>query len=102
MGELTQGDVRLLARGKGGLVFDNSTALDYNPKNVSLLIQTDKAQYKPGQTVLMRVFALDPELRPTLDQPLHIYVTVRRIIESMSNRCRIDVEIDISSTLRQK
>ncbi|KAI4875835.1 hypothetical protein NFI96_005884 [Prochilodus magdalenae] len=49
---------------KGTLVFSNSTALRYNPKSMSILLQTDKPNYKPGQTVRIRAVVLTPEGKP--------------------------------------
>lgn len=35
--------------GHGGLVFKNSTNVEFNSKGTAVFIQTDKAMYKPGQ-----------------------------------------------------
>ncbi|KAK3909558.1 CD109 antigen [Frankliniella fusca] len=76
VGELGTGNVTLSARGgEGDARWYNSTKLQLASKNASLLIQTDKAQYKPGQEVRIRVLALDPRLRPTVLDPLDIYIT---------------------------
>lgn len=37
-------------QGEGGVTFSNYTKVDFNPKYSSIMIQTDKAIYKPGQT----------------------------------------------------
>lgn len=37
-------------QGEGGVTFSNYTTVDFNPKYSSIMIQTDKAIYKPGQT----------------------------------------------------
>ena len=37
-------------RGTGGLVFTNSSDVTENLKFLTLLVQTDKATYKPGDT----------------------------------------------------
>lgn len=37
-------------QGEGGVNFSNYTTVDFNPKYSSIMIQTDKAIYKPGQT----------------------------------------------------
>jgi CD109 antigen len=36
-------------------------------KNYLVFVETDKPIYKPGQTIQMRVFALDPELKPVIE-----------------------------------
>ncbi|XP_026273559.1 CD109 antigen isoform X2 [Frankliniella occidentalis] len=76
VGELGTGKIVLSARGgEGDGRWFNSTELTLGTKNASLFIQTDKAQYKPGQGVRIRVLALDPRLRPTVQAPLEIYIT---------------------------
>ncbi|XP_066532252.1 CD109 antigen [Hoplias malabaricus] len=56
----------LTVRGYMGeaLVFSNSTMLQYNPKTFTVLLQTDKTNYKPGQTVKIRAVVLTPDGRP--------------------------------------
>lgn len=49
-GDLHASDYALSVNGQGGLTFSNYTKLKYNKKSSSILIQTDKAIYKPGQT----------------------------------------------------
>lgn len=57
------GSYKLHVKGTGaGLQFRNETAIRYERKSVSLFIQTDKAKYKPGQTVNFRAFAVFPNL----------------------------------------
>ncbi|KAM9435516.1 CD109 antigen [Clarias gariepinus] len=57
---------KLIVKGYIGetLVFSNSTLLQYSPKNVSILLQTDKAKYKPGQAVKIRALILTPDGKP--------------------------------------
>ncbi|KAF5892202.1 antigen like protein, partial [Clarias magur] len=57
---------KLIVKGYIGetLVFSNSTLLQYSPKNVSILLQTDKAKYKPGQAVKIRALVLTPNGKP--------------------------------------
>ncbi|XP_064609177.1 LOW QUALITY PROTEIN: CD109 antigen-like [Liolophura sinensis] len=50
--------------GHGGLVFKNSTNVEFNSKGTAVFIQTDKAMYKPGQTVNFRAFSVYPDLKP--------------------------------------
>lgn len=54
--------------GTGGLQFENKTDLNYNSKSHSVFIQTDKAIYKPGQTVHFRIFGITPDMKVVFDQ----------------------------------
>lgn len=63
-------------RGSGGLEFTNSTGLSYVHKSYSVLLQTDKAVYKPGDTVQFRCLALNKHLKPSVSAALDIHVTV--------------------------
>lgn len=47
---LTMGEYGLKVEGTGGLTFSNWTKLDFEKKSSSILVQTDRAMYKPGQT----------------------------------------------------
>ncbi|XP_062603689.1 CD109 antigen-like isoform X2 [Saccostrea cucullata] len=49
-------------QGEGGVNFSNYTKVEFNPKYSSVMIQTDKAIYKPGQTIHFRVFGIYPDL----------------------------------------
>ncbi|XP_034249704.1 alpha-1-macroglobulin-like isoform X2 [Thrips palmi] len=75
VGELHAGKVRLSAKGEGGVPFDNATTVHLDAKTASLFVQTDKAQYKPGQDVRIRVLVLDPQLRPTIGDPINVFVS---------------------------
>ncbi|XP_068143587.1 thioester-containing protein 1 allele R1 isoform X1 [Drosophila tropicalis] len=56
---------RLTAEGlSGGVVFTNETQLHFEPKEHTVLIQTDKSIYKPGDLVQYRVLLLDSNLKP--------------------------------------
>ena len=46
---LNSGGYELRVRGTGGLTFTNKTRITFNSKAKSVLVQTDKAMYKPGQ-----------------------------------------------------
>ncbi|KAM4771055.1 CD109 antigen-like [Rhinophrynus dorsalis] len=46
------------------LLFSKSVKLEMERKNVSVFIQTDKAVYKPGQTVKIRIISVNQDLRP--------------------------------------
>ncbi|XP_051954493.1 CD109 antigen [Xyrauchen texanus] len=45
-------------------VFSNSTMLLFSPKCMSIFIQTDKSNYKPGQVVKIRVVSVTPDGKP--------------------------------------
>ncbi|XP_046542511.1 LOW QUALITY PROTEIN: CD109 antigen-like [Haliotis rubra] len=60
---LKNGTYKLTVVGNGGLTFKNETTLSYSRKGMSIFIQTDKAMYKPGQTVNFRAFALFPDMK---------------------------------------
>uniref|UniRef100_A0A8D3A5V8 CD109 molecule n=1 Tax=Scophthalmus maximus TaxID=52904 RepID=A0A8D3A5V8_SCOMX len=58
----------------GGVqVFSNSTDLHFDPKGVSVFIQTDKANYRPGQEVKIRVVFVRPDGKP-LVSPVDVSV----------------------------
>ncbi|XP_071088366.1 CD109 antigen-like isoform X1 [Haliotis cracherodii] len=61
--DLKSGSYKLKVTGSGGLTFSNETTLSYNHKSMSIFIQTDKAMYKPGQTVHFRAFAMFPDMK---------------------------------------
>ncbi|XP_063147121.1 LOW QUALITY PROTEIN: CD109 antigen [Candoia aspera] len=58
---------------KGQLLFSNHTSLSFASKSFSVFIQTDKATYKPGQDVKIRVVTLHPDLTP-YSTPVNIYI----------------------------
>ncbi|XP_031632402.1 CD109 antigen-like, partial [Contarinia nasturtii] len=69
---------KFVAEGVSGLKFRNESPLKIESKEVSIFIQTDKAMYKPGQTVKFRVLVLDSGLKPATlkpNSPLNIYFT---------------------------
>ncbi|XP_022083908.1 CD109 antigen-like isoform X2 [Acanthaster planci] len=60
-----QGDsYKLRIEGSGGLEFSQTEDLKFSPKSFAILVQTDKAIYKPGQTVHFRAMAIYPDLKP--------------------------------------
>ncbi|XP_067663894.1 CD109 antigen-like isoform X3 [Haliotis asinina] len=61
--DLGSGSYKLKVTGSGGLTFSNETTLTFNHKSMSILIQTDKAMYKPGQTVNFRAFSMFPDMK---------------------------------------
>lgn len=69
---------KFVAEGISGLLFRNESNLKIESKNVSIFIQTDKAIYKPGETVKFRVLVLDHELKAATLKPdslLNVYIT---------------------------
>ncbi|KAL3843040.1 hypothetical protein ACJMK2_020997 [Sinanodonta woodiana] len=58
------GSYQLEVNGIGDVIFNTSNHVYCHNKYMSIFIQTDKAQYKPGQLVQYRVFAVDPGLKP--------------------------------------
>ncbi|XP_064609434.1 CD109 antigen-like [Liolophura sinensis] len=61
---LTEGNYFLRVTGNGGLTFENRGTLLFNRNSLAVFIQTDKGIYRPSQTVLFRVFAVSPDLKP--------------------------------------
>lgn len=55
---------QLEVNGTGDVSFNTSNYVYFLDKSMSIFIQTDKAQYKPGQLVQYRVFTVDPGLKP--------------------------------------
>ncbi|XP_069963587.1 thioester-containing protein 1 allele R1 isoform X5 [Bactrocera oleae] len=73
--QLQSGDYSLVAKGVSGLVFENSTKLNYADYKPATFIQTDKATYKPGDLVQFRVLFLDANTRPAkIEQPISILI----------------------------
>ncbi|XP_078413666.1 CD109 antigen [Cetorhinus maximus] len=73
------------------LLFSNWTDVDVVTEDVSILIQTDKAIYKPGQTVKMRAICIYPDLKPYLGK---ISVIIRSPRKSV-----IQQWLDLETTL---
>ncbi|EDW65046.2 thioester-containing protein 1 allele R1 [Drosophila virilis] len=55
---------RLTAEGLSGIIFTNETQLHFEPKQHTVLVQTDKSIYKPGDLVHYRILLLDANLKP--------------------------------------
>ncbi|XP_071823083.1 uncharacterized protein [Apostichopus japonicus] len=61
--------------GSGGLEFSHRDGqLLYDMNSLNLLIQTDKAAYKPGQTIQFRVLATNADLTPRTDAVFDIQI----------------------------
>ncbi|KAG4078918.1 hypothetical protein HA402_005578 [Bradysia odoriphaga] len=63
-GDLQQGTYSIVAEGLSGLTFTDESSIHLHEKVQTVLIQTDKAMYKPGDKVNFRVLVLDLNLKP--------------------------------------
>ncbi|KAH3873347.1 hypothetical protein DPMN_036581 [Dreissena polymorpha] len=68
---VSPGKFLLEVKGSGGLTFSETKDVLLEPKVTSVYMQTDKAVYKPGQTVHFRVFGVTADLRVVFDK-LHV------------------------------
>lgn len=64
IGDVSDGEYSLIAEGLSGFTFKNESTLTFQSKSFSVFVQTDKAVYKPGDTVRFRVLVLDPNTKP--------------------------------------
>lgn len=56
--------------------FTREATLDYQAKKFSIIVQTDKAIYKPGEEVKFRAIFLNPKLNPlNLNQEINVTIT---------------------------
>ncbi|KAI8125143.1 CD109 antigen [Lucilia cuprina] len=62
--KLKTGKYQLESEGIKGLIFKNSTELNFKIKEPKIYIQTDKAVYKPGDLVQYRIIVLNENIRP--------------------------------------
>lgn len=58
------GYIKFIAEGISGIIFKNFTLLNVESKNYSIFIQTDKAIYKPSESIKFRILVLDFDLKP--------------------------------------
>ncbi|XP_068143554.1 CD109 antigen isoform X3 [Drosophila tropicalis] len=73
--KLSSGDYNLTAEGVEGVIFKNTTKLNFENNKPSVYIQTDKATYKPADLVQFRVLFLDEQTRPAaIDKPIQIVI----------------------------
>lgn len=72
------GHIKFLAEGISGIIFKNFTLLNVESKNFSLFIQTDKAIYKPSESIKFRILVLDFDLKPVEldDEWLKVFMMV--------------------------
>lgn len=83
---------KFIAEGLSGLRFRNESQLRVQLKNHSILIQTDKAIYKPGETIKFRILVLDDKLRPVAlatNDRFSIHIT-----DSEKNRIRQWINVE--------
>lgn len=75
--DLTKG-YKFVAESLSGLIFKDESTLEIETKTVSIFIQTDKAIYKPGDSIKFRILILDQKLKPvslTPENLFSIYIT---------------------------
>lgn len=76
-GDMPPGQYIISAEGRTGIHFKNETLINLHTKNITILVQTDKAIYKPGDHIRFRVLILDPNMRPSkIERPVRVYITV--------------------------
>ncbi|KRJ97335.1 CD109 antigen isoform X2 [Drosophila yakuba] len=74
--KLASGNYNLTAEGLSGVVFKNSTKLNYADNKPSVFLQTDKATYKPADLVQFRILFLDENTRPArIEKPVSVIIT---------------------------
>nr|XP_041631987.1 CD109 antigen isoform X6 [Drosophila kikkawai] len=74
--KLATGDYNLTAEGVSGLVFRNTSKLNYANEKPSTFVQTDKATYKPADLVQFRILFLDENTRPAkIEKPISVVIT---------------------------
>ncbi|CAD6999787.1 unnamed protein product [Ceratitis capitata] len=66
----------LTAEGLNGIIFTNETQLNFESKQFTALVQTDKAIYRPGDLVHYRVLLLDANLKPARNFG-RVHLTIR-------------------------
>ncbi|XP_076256034.1 thioester-containing protein 3 isoform X1 [Rhynchophorus ferrugineus] len=67
VGDIKNGDYKLHVSGTKGLEFEADFPLDFVEKSYSVFIQTDRSVYQPGSTIMFRVIALNPALKPAAE-----------------------------------
>lgn len=75
--KLIEGEYSLKVSGVSGIIFENTTNLNYADHKPNIFIQTDKAKYKPADLVQFRVLVLDENTRPAkIENPINILIMV--------------------------
>ncbi|KAL1497123.1 hypothetical protein ABEB36_008133 [Hypothenemus hampei] len=67
IGDIQDGNYKFRVSGNRGLDFNAEFPLDYVQKSYSVFIQTDRAVYRPGSTIMFRAIALNPALKPAAE-----------------------------------
>lgn len=76
-GYMAPGNYKLVAEGLHGIEFRDNAYLTFLSKNASILVQSDKAIYKPGDLVRFRVLVLDMNMKPLLSSgAIRVYIMV--------------------------
>lgn len=77
-GYMAPAEYKINVEGLSGSDFHQQKTLEFQSKNMSIFVQSDKAIYKPGDLVRFRVLVLDMNMKPMPSQyPINVYVTVR-------------------------
>ncbi|XP_049537278.1 CD109 antigen-like [Anopheles darlingi] len=94
LGSIPEDKYHLVAEGKSGIVFRKEADLEYDDKFCSVLLQTDKAVYKPGDTVRFRVLVLDRNMKPAVaGSSMRLY-----ICDGAGNRVKQWNDVSLDST----
>jgi CD109 antigen len=75
IGDLGKGSYSLTARGTFPISFDQTQRLSYVHKGYSVFIQTDKAIYRPGNSVRFRAVVVTPQLKPSVVGSIDVTMT---------------------------
>lgn len=67
----------MIAEGQTGVAFTTETTINLPSKNQSILIQTDKAMYKPGDKVKFRVLVINSDTIAATINKMNVFITVR-------------------------
>lgn len=72
-----ENNYKLVVRGISGITVEREASLDLQTQKHAILIQTDKAIYKPNDNIQFRVLVLDKDLKAaTINADLNICITV--------------------------
>ncbi|XP_037049174.1 CD109 antigen-like [Bradysia coprophila] len=75
IGKLDEGNYKLIAESQTGLTFTKEISISLPSKRLSVLIQTDKAMYKPGDKVKFRVLVLNSDTNPATINSMNVFIT---------------------------
>lgn len=75
-----ENNYKLVVRGISGITIEREASLNIQTQKHSILIQTDKAIYKPNDKILFRVIVLDAQLKAAaINGTLNISFTVSEL-----------------------